>query len=270
MTHRRDETTDAGRQPPRFITALAGDDETVLAAQRLRYRVFNAGSSESASSLATSDRIDRDAFDSHCEHLVVRDTATGDVVGTYRILTAEGARAAGSFYSETEFDLTRLRGLNARLVEVGRACVDPAYRGGGVITRLLTGLTRYVVANRYDYVMGCASVDVTSGRAEAASLCRRLLAEHLAPDKWRVAPLAPFWLGNVPACEAEMPPLIKAYLRFGATVCGAPAWDEAFQTADLLMLLPMATMDARFRARLLRDDPGTEPGRRRRGSRWAA
>jgi putative hemolysin len=109
MTHRRDETTDAGRKP-RFITALAEDHDTVLAAQRLRYRVFHAGGSESASPLATSDRIDRDAFDSHCDHLVVRDTATGDVVGTYRILTVEGARAAGRFYSETEFDLTRLRG----------------------------------------------------------------------------------------------------------------------------------------------------------------
>jgi putative hemolysin len=267
MTHRRDETTDAGRTP-RFITALAEDHDTVLAAQRLRYRVFNAGSSKSASPLETSDRIDRDAFDSHCEHLVVRDTATGDVVGTYRILTVEGARAAGRFYSETEFDLTRLRGLNARLVEVGRACVDPALRGGGVITMLLTGLTRYVVAHRYDYVMGCASIDVTRGVAEAASLCRQLLGAHLAPEKWRVAPHTPFRLNTPPACEAEIPPLIKAYLRFGATVCGAPAWDEAFQTADLLMLLPMATMNDRFRARLLRDDPTPRGGGR--SSRWAA
>jgi len=137
-----------------------------------------------------------------------------------------------------------------------------------VITMLLTGLTCYVVANRYDYVMGCASIDVTRGVAEAASLCRHLLAEHLAPEKWRVAPHTPFRLDGPPALEAEVPPLIKAYLRFGATVCGAPAWDEAFQTADLLMLLPMATMDPRFRARLLRDDPGST--RRGRSSRWAA
>jgi putative hemolysin len=137
-----------------------------------------------------------------------------------------------------------------------------------VITMLLTGLTRYVVAHRYDYVMGCASIDVRNGVAEAASLCRQLLGEHLAPEKWRVAPHTPFRLNAPPACEAEMPPLIKAYLRFGATVCGAPAWDEAFQTADLLMLLPMATMNERFRARLLRDDP-TRRGRGR-SSRWAA
>jgi putative hemolysin len=141
---------------------------------------------------------------------------------------------------------------------------------------LLTGLTRYVVAQRYDYVMGCASIDVTQGLASAATLCQRLVAAHLAPEVWRVVPHTPFRPADVPPCTAdlppEMPPLIKAYLRFGASVCGAPAWDEAFQTADVLMLLPMATMNARFRARLLRDAPGSTPGsiHGRRGSRWAA
>ena len=268
MTHRRDETTDAGRKPPRFITALAEDRDTVLAAQRLRYRVFNAASSTNQDIHDDVGKIDRDGFDSHCEHLVVRDTTSGDVVGTYRILTAERARDAGGFYSETEFDLSRLHNLNARLVEVGRACVDPAYRGGSVITLLLTGLTRYVVANRYDYVLGCASIDVTRGLAAAAHVCRRLVADHLGPEAWRVVPHTPFQPGNLPPCDAELPPLIKASLRFGAQVCGEPAWDEAFQTADVLMLLPMAAMTPRFRARLLRDDPG--PSRQGRSLRWAA
>jgi len=268
MTYRRDETTDAGSQPPRFITTLAEDAETVLAAQRLRYRVFHAANASSdAAPFEANGRVDRDDFDAYCEHLVVRDVHSGDVVGTYRILTAERARAAGGFYSETEFDCGRLRRLDARLVEVGRACVDPAYRGGGVIGLLLTGLTRWVVANRYDYVMGCASIDVTRGIAEAATLCRRLVHDHLAPEPWRVVPHTPFRPGDHPPCDAALPPLIKAYLRFGASVCGEPAWDPAFQTADVLMLLPMAAMDARFRARLLRDDPATRKGR---SSRWAA
>jgi putative hemolysin len=269
MTYRRDETTDARSEPPRFITTLAEDPSTVLAAQRLRYRVFHAAHATSdATPLAANSGVDQDAFDAHCEHLVVRDARSGDVVGTYRILTAERAREAGGFYSETEFDCARLRRLDARLVEVGRACVDPDYRGGSVITLLLTGLTRWVVANRYDYVMGCASIDVTRGMAEAATLCRRLVHEHLAAGEWRVVPHTPFRPGEYPPCAAELPPLIKAYLRFGASVCGEPAWDAEFQTADVLMLLPMAAMDPRFRARLLRDDPG--PRTKKRSSRWAA
>ena len=269
MTHRRDETTDAGRT--RFITALAEDPETVLAAHRLRARVFNGTGPSNDASAA----LDRDAFDAHCEHLVVRDRVSGDVVGTYRILSAERARAAGGFYSETEFDCRRLHGLPGRLVEVGRACVDPAHRGGSVIALLLAGLTRYVVAHGYDYVIGCASIDVARGMAETARLCRRLVEHHLGPDEWRVVPHVPFRpdrgaLGAAPPATAEpdWPPLIKAYLRFGAAVCGEPAWDAVFGTADVLMLLPMATMAPRFRARLLRGDPPATG--RKRGTRWAA
>lgn len=267
MTHRRDETTDAERKAPRFITALAEDAATVLAAQRLRSRVFNGTGS--------ADDLDHDEFDEHCEHLVVLDGHSGDVVGTYRILTAERARSAGRFYSETEFDCSRLFRAGGRLVEVGRACVDPGYRGGSVITLLLAGLTRYVVEHRYDYVIGCASIDVTRGMAAAASLCRTLVTDHLGPEEWRVVPHHPFrpelhqeaGAAAAPA-QPEWPPLIKAYLRFGASVCGEPAWDPVFQTADVLMLLPMAAMTPRFRARLLRGEP--DPTQGRRSTRWAA
>jgi putative hemolysin len=260
MRLRRDETTDVGRAAPRFSTALAEDATTVLAAQRLRSRVFGNTS-------GNGNDVDCDRFDVHCEHLVVRDTAADAVVATYRILPAERARAAGGFYSETEFDLSRIRQLDARLVEVGRACVDPDYRGGAVIAILLAGLTRYLVSRGYDYVFGCASIDLKSGWAPAVAICRRLLPAHLAPDAWRVRPHVPFEPGDQPDCEAAPPPLIKTYLRLGAAVCGPPAFDAAFQTADLLMMLPIATMTPRFRARLLRGDGGPS---RRGGARWAA
>ncbi len=269
MTHRRDETTDAAAQPPRFITTLAEDADTVRAAQRLRYRVFHAArAAEPSAAIERSDRLDHDPFDPHCEHLVVREARSGRVVGTYRMLTAERARAAGGFYSETEFDCARLLALDARLVEVGRACVDPAYRGGGVIAALLAGLTRWVVERHYELVMGCASVDLAGDSAAAAALCRRLLDGHCAPEEWRVEPRTPFPIDVPPApANASPPPLVKAYLRFGAVVCGAPAHDPEFGTADLLMLLPMAAMAPRFRARLLREDPATRKGR---NTRWAA
>jgi putative hemolysin len=266
MRHRRDETTDARRATPRYIATVAESPDTVLAAQRLRHRVFQSGSS-----LASDhpDADDRDAFDADCEHLVVLDTASDEVVGTYRMLTAERAIAAGGFYSETEFDLGRLRTLDARIVEVGRACVDPAYRNGRVITLLLSGLTRWVVARGYDFVIGCASIDAATDPTTAARVCRRLLAAHLGPDAWRVFPRVPFQpIEHHEEKEVDVPPLIKAYLHFGAAICGKPAWDPVFGTADLLMMLPMATMAPRFRARLLRDDDAPHGPRPR--SRWAA
>lgn len=276
MNHRRNVTTDAEAKSPRYCAAIASDAETVRAAQRLRYRVFHAANAapepndrlhQEPHQRLFPDAIDEDHFDRHCRHLVVRETATGAVVGTYRILTADAARAAGGFYSETEFDCSRLRRLPGRLVEVGRACVDPHHRGGAVISQLLGGLTRWVVANRYDWVMGCASIDLGSEVDAAASLCRRLVDEHSAPEEWRVTPHTPFRLGEPRTAERPMPPLIKAYLRFGATVAGAPAFDEAFDTADVLMLLSMAAMAPRFRERLLRDDVTTRDARR---TPWAA
>ena len=261
MRLRRDETTDVGRATPRFSTALAEDATTVLAAQRLRSRVFGTTS-------GNGDDVDRDRFDAYCEHLIVRDTASDAVVGTYRILTGARARDAGGFYSETEFDLSRIRALDARLVEVGRACVDPDYRGGAVIALLLAGLTRFVVRERYDYVFGCASIDLRDGSGAAAAVCREVLATHLAPDAWRVRPHVPFTPTETASGEALPPPLVKAYLRLGAFVCGPPAHDRAFATADLLMMLPIATMAPRFRARLLRGEG--RPTRRGGGTRWAA
>ncbi len=149
-------------------------------AQRLRHRVFIAERGVSRRGAA----LDADRFDAFCDHLIVR-TQGGRVVGTYRMLPPGRAVAAGGFYSEGEFDLAGLRPLLADTVEIGRACVDPEFRGGAVIALLWSGLIRYIAAGGYRYVMGCASIDVAPGMAAAAALCRRLVDEHLAPDAWR-------------------------------------------------------------------------------------
>jgi putative hemolysin len=183
----------------------------------------------------------------------VRECATGAVVGTYRMLTPDDALCAGGFYSETEFDLTALRPLLSRTVELGRASVDPEFRHGGVIALLWAGLLRVVFARGYDYVMGCASIPVRGGGHAAASVCRQLLARHLSPPDRRVHPHRAFvvegW-DDVP--DATVPPLIKGYLRLGAEVCGNPAWDGEFDTADLLMMLSVRSIEPRYVERLLR------------------
>ncbi|MYR56617.1 GNAT family N-acetyltransferase, partial [Streptomyces sp. SID625] len=112
--------------PARYTVALARDEADVRAAQRLRHDVF-AG--ELGALLATPEPgHDIDAFDAHCDHLLVRDTATGQVVGTYRLLPPERAAVAGRLYSEGEFDLTALGPIRSSLVEVGRSCVHPDHR----------------------------------------------------------------------------------------------------------------------------------------------
>lgn len=239
-------------RPLPLTCGIARAADEVAEAQRLRYRVFRE---EFGSRLpGATPGVDEDRFDAHCEHLVVRDPALGRVVGTYRLLPPDGAARAGGFYAETEFDLTRLAPLRSATLEIGRACVDPAYRNGAVLARLWSGITHYALEHALAYVMGCASISLADGGRTAAAVCDRLRHEQPAPPAWRVVPHRPFPLHTIARDpDVPLPSLIRGYLRLGAYVCGDPAWDEEFGTADLLLLLPVARMDARWVRRFGRD-----------------
>jgi putative hemolysin len=214
-------------------------------AQALRWRVF---AEEMGARLdARTPGIDEDLFDAHCEHLVVRDEGSDEVVGTYRLLPPSAAKRLGAGYADAEFDLTRLRGIRARMVEVGRSCIHPAYRTGAVIALLWAGLTRYMVEHGHAFLGGCASMGMADGGRAAAAAYERLAAEHLAPVEYHVYPRRrlPVATGE-PAGTAAVPPLLRGYLRAGAWICGEPAWDPEFNTADFFVLLRLASATPRY------------------------
>ena len=224
--------------------SLAARPKEVLEAQKLRYRVF---AEEMGASLPSrTPGVDHDLYDPFCEHLIVRDTATHEVVGTYRILSPEKAATIG-YYAENEFDLTPLAPLRPSLVEIGRSCVHPDYRSGATIMLLWSGLAQYMLSQGYNYLMGCASISMRDGGHAAASLYKQLSAQHLCPEEYRVAPLCPLPIQALDQNRApELPPLIKGYLRAGAWIGGEPAWDPDFNVADLHILLPMAKVAHRY------------------------
>jgi len=228
--------------------------DEVRAAQRLRHQVFVG---EMGARVSTSlAGHDIDLFDDFCEHLLVREELTQQVLGTYRVLTPPQARRVGSTYSDTEFDLTRLRDLRERMVELGRSCVHPDHRQGGVILALWGALAGFMHRNKLDTMIGCASIPmshngVTSGDA-AASIWRQLSASHMAPIQYQVQPRLPLPIERLDgALDVEPPALIKGYLRLGAKVLGAPAWDPDFNTADLPMLMRIDDLPARYRKHFL-------------------
>jgi putative hemolysin len=228
---------------------IAREPREVEAAQRLRYRIF--GEELGAILPSGASGLDQDAFDPFCDHLLVRNATSGDVVGTYRILPAERATRAGGFYTATEFDLGRVVELPG-LVEVGRACVDPRFRNGSVLALLWAGLAAHLRSSGYEHVMGCASVPADD-RRHAADACARLLRDHAAPPEWRVTPYRPLPLESANATSPRpLPPLVRGYLRMGASVCGPAAWDPAFRTADVVMVLPMQRLERRFANRFRR------------------
>lgn len=248
----RPETPQAERGA--LVVSWAKHQDEVRQVQRLRYQVFVQ---EMGARLQTSvPGHDIDLFDNYCEHLLVRDGITREVVGTYRLLTPVQAQRAGSTYSDLEFDLTRLRGLRERMVELGRSCVHPDYRTGGVIMALWGALAEFMVRNKLDTMIGCASIPMLhNGMASgdvAASIWQQLKATHLAPIEHHVRPRLPLPVDQLDcSLLVEPPALIKGYLRLGAKILGAPAWDPDFNTADLPMMMRINDMPARYRKHFL-------------------
>ncbi|MFO1221360.1 MAG: GNAT family N-acyltransferase [Burkholderiaceae bacterium] len=222
----------------------------VREAQRLRHRVF---SGELGASLPMSRYgLDADEFDAHCDHLLVRDGHDGPVIGTYRVLLPEQARAAGGLYSDTEFDLSSLSPIRARLAELGRACVDARFRHGGALVVLWGALAEYMADRRIDWLLGCCSLPLQPSPRGPAVLWKRLNQTHATPAPWRARPLLPLPLDGAETSEAcELPSLLRGYLRLGAKVMGPPAWDSAFRCADLPLLLSYDDLPERFRRRRL-------------------
>ena len=227
----------------RYSLLLTTDSDEVLAAQRLRYRVF--ADELGATVPGGEPGIDADRFDAFCDHLLVRDDTTGEIVGTYRVLPPPRARAAGELYADGEFDLTVLDPLRPQMVETGRSCVHPDHRNGAVVGLVWAGLGRYMVLTGNRWLVGCASVPLADGGVLAASVWDQVRTRHLGPATRRVRPHHP-WHGPAPTRRLPLPPLLRGYLRLGAEVCGPPAHDPDFGCADLLVLLDLQSMDERY------------------------
>ena len=228
-----------------YLLQYAATAADIVEAQRLRYKVFAEEMGAKLASAASGHDIDE--FDAHCEHLLVREAGNGRVVGAYRLLPPENARRIGGFYSESEFDLSRLAHLKDRTVEAGRSCVHWEHRNGAVIMLLWNGIAQYMKRYGYEYLIGCASISLRDGGHSAANLFTALKECQFTGAEYRVFPKIELPVEKLRNQAAtEMPPLVKGYLRAGAKVGGAPAWDPDFNTADLFMLLPMASLNPRY------------------------
>jgi putative hemolysin len=239
---------EAAPEASQYALSFAASPGEVAEAQRLRYKVF---AEEMGARLPdAADGFDRDVFDGFCEHLLVRERDGGRVVGAYRLLPPEAARRVGRFYSESEFDLDRLAHLRDGTVEAGRSCVHWEHRNGPVIMLLWAGIARYMRRYGYQHLIGCASVSLRDGGHTAANLYRALGEHQFAAPEYRVFPRVALPVDTLANGEAAVaPPLIKGYLRAGAKVGGAPAWDPDFNTADFFMFLNIAQLNPRYARR---------------------
>lgn len=233
-------------RPSRRLQAvrLAGGS-ALLEAQALRFAVF---SDELEAHLEGAESgLDADEFDAHCAHIGVRDLDSGRLVATTRLLDHQAARRLGRFYSEGEFKLHGLAHLDGPVLEIGRTCVDARYRNGATIAVLWAELAEVLNEGGYGYLMGCASIPMKDGGIQAQAIMQRLRERYLCQEHLRAEPRNPLPALHLPDnLSAELPPLLKAYMRLGAKICGEPCWDPDFQVADLFILLKRDQLCPRY------------------------
>lgn len=240
---------------------LARDARDLRAAQRLRYQVFVEELGAGGKTVDHASRLERDDFDDVVEHLLLIDetrTAKGldHVVGAYRLLTSERMARVGRYYSDDEFDLAPLLVSGRQLMELGRSCVHPDYRGGASMLLIWNGVAEFVIERGIEVMFGAASFHGTNPEVHAQALSF-LHHNHLAPPSLRVramppgrldmALLPPAGLVRVAAMEG-VPALIRGYLRLGGFIGDGAFVDKDFNTIDVCLVVDTAIMSARHRA----------------------
>lgn len=232
----------------RYNARFARTREELDALLKLRFEVFNLELGEGLESSFLTSR-DLDEFDDVCHHLIVEDTDTGRIVGTYRMQTGEMAAAAGGFYSDTEFDLSLFpAGVVDDSVELGRACVASDHRNAHVLFLLWKGLAAYVAHNQKRYLFGCCSLTSQDEREGVRVMELLDLEGHYHPS-FSVVPRPGFECRATdgPNGPASVPKLFRIYMHYGAKVCGPPAIDRQFKTIDFLVLFDVFEMDVQTR-----------------------
>jgi putative hemolysin len=228
----------------------------LLQAQRLRHNVFTQEMGTELPVNTRSDGLDQDLFDDFCEHLIVQDLFSGEVVGTYRVLTPTQAQRVGGSHLSTHFDLTRLRHYKDLMVEIGKGCVHPAYRNGGVLMALWSELCKFMRRNEFELMVGCTAIpmnqELPRSARVAAGVWSQLKSHHLAPIELQIRARSPLPVDQLePLPCTALPPLIQAYLRLGAKVLGPPAWVANSSCVDLPMMMRSSELHRKYQKHFL-------------------
>ncbi len=240
---------------------LAETPQDRRAACRLRFLVFNLELGKGLES-SYETGLDQDQFDSCCEHLLVEQSATDRVVGTYRMQSGSTAAQNAGYYSGQEFVLAPYEPLRPSILELGRAAVDRDHRTPEVLTLLWRGIAQYASAMGLRYLLGCSSMN-SNNPAEGWQMYCQLQRFRAAPE-FETVPTEEFICpaeldgsgeaqsrqrNSSPAQEMKIPKLLKTYLALGARIASPPAWDREFRTIDFLTLLDLETLSPSVRAR---------------------
>ena len=235
-----------------YLVRLAANEEERAAAFRLRLRVFKLELNDGLES-AYKTGHDTDRYDAACDHLIVQQRGSREVVGTYRLQMGDVAQRHHGYYSEQEFDCSPFEAIRTQTVELGRACIDKTHRSSEVLHLLWRGIARYVLAKQGRYMLGCCSLP--SLNCAYGHAVYQALRGYMAPPSLQTTSHPAFTLppGSESMEDSRPPKLLRAYLTIGAKICSKPAIDREFKTIDFLTLLDLQSLHPRMATRFLED-----------------
>ncbi len=229
--------------------------------RQLRYDVFCVEENASATEEQKSLGEEYDSYDTYADYMAV--FHNGKIVGTYRIIDREAAEKMGGFYTEREFNLSKIKKIKGNIAEMSRACVNAEYRENGLVMRLLwAGLCEYVVKRKVAILFGVPSW-VGQKPAQFAQAISYLYYNCLSPLHLRATVLKenldpsvdprltqmnilPRVFVDEDEARKQMTPLIKGYLRLGATFGRGVFIDKGFGTCDVFVMVQTKNVDKTY------------------------
>lgn len=256
------------QESPSTIVRLAKNNDEIVEAQKMRYAVFYDEYGAHPTEEMKAQKRDFDNYDDVADHLIAISIENGQekIVGTYRLLTQEKIAKIGSFYSSQEYNLEKLLQSNLKLLELGRSCVLQNYRTKPVLNALWQGIAEYINEHDIDVMFGCGSFSGITPE-EIAEPLSYLYHFHLCPT-----PICPTALESrriemniLPKDQIDerrainaLPPLIKGYLRTGASVGNGAVIDHQFNTTDVCIVVETKNLSEKYRRHYDRENSKPE------------
>lgn len=246
----------------RYNARLTEGPTDVTACQELRYLAFIAGGG--ADTTGRMDGRDADAFDDICEHVMVEDAKSGQLVCCFRILPLHDGSEIGRSYSAQYYGLDALKTFDGKMVEMGRFCIHPDWKDPDILRVAWGAMTKYVDDNSVEMLFGCSSFHGTEADdyLDAFALLNQ---KHLAPKRWLPKVKAPLVFPfakrlrlkkpDLKAAAKGMPPLLKTYLMMGGWVSDHAVVDRDLNTLHVFTGLEIRAIPPN-RKRLLRATAG--------------
>ena len=229
----------------------AGGREDIERVQRFRFKIFTEEYIPHFPQAHLG--LDEDVFDHVCDHILIIENTTNQIVGSYRLIPPKAAQKVGSMYCDLLFDLQPLQSIRHNIVEMDRSCIDKRYRNGSTILYMWKMIFQYMKLHGYEYIIGCSSLSIQDGGHAAVALHQRLRALNHFSSQYAIKAKTPIDLNMSTATGlVSIPPILKGYLNVGAKVCSEPAFDQLFNTADYLTIMKLSDMKSNYVKRFSR------------------